>query len=80
MSKQSAYFRAGSEIGGHLKNDIRRELSCLSGVLSVSIGNENTDIAVDFDNSAADIFGIKSKLNDCGCSVRLERTENHPPD
>lgn len=67
--KASAYYTV-TDIGGkHGAKELKRELDTLRGVISVSISEKNSSIAVDYDTTGESCETIQKKIGDLGYSV-----------
>ncbi len=76
MSLKSAYYHLPRINGAHEAKEIKRELSLLPGVKTVSVNRESHLLAVDFDNTGSDPGQIEKTLGKLG----LDFAEQNEPD
>ena len=77
MSKASVYFTLGKAAGKHDRKEIKQGLETLSGVLSVSVSEGSSRVAVDFDTTATQSGHIQKQLETMGYEVFNSKSENH---
>ena len=77
MSKKSAYFELIRLDGKHDFKKIKKELSTLSGVISVSVNKEIDNIAVDYDSTGVSQGEIENYLNEMGFGITSDKGEDH---
>ncbi len=75
MSKASAYYTLNGISGKHDIKEIKRELSAIHGVMSVSVSGQN--VAVDFDTSGTDCERIRRTIAKLGYEVSDNGFQNH---
>lgn len=77
MSKASVYFVADHINGKHAVKEIKREISALPGVLSVSVNDETDTVAVDFDTTGIQQEKLQKHMEELGYKIADTRLENH---
>lgn len=77
MSKASAYFTVSNINGKHDIKELKREIDTLHGVLSISVNDEATNVAVDFDTTGVKQNQIGKKIKDLGYTITDISLENH---
>ena len=75
--KASAYFIVDDLGGKHGAKEIKRELDTLHGVISVSVSEKSSSIAVDYDTSGENCERIQKKIKDLGYGVVDVRLDQH---
>ncbi|MFZ2537729.1 MAG: heavy-metal-associated domain-containing protein [Oscillospiraceae bacterium] len=77
MSKASSYFTISNLNDKHDVKELKRELDTFRGVISVSISNEKSDIAVDYDTTGVDQGRLEKAISKLGYHITDTRFENH---
>ena len=75
--KASAYFMVDDLGGKHGAKELKRELDTLRGVISVSVSEKNSSIAVDYDTTGENCEKIQKKIKDLGYGVLEVRLDQH---
>ncbi|SMC57710.1 heavy-metal-associated domain-containing protein [Papillibacter cinnamivorans] len=73
MSIQSAYYHLPRMNGAHEAKEIKRELSLLPGVKTVSVNRESHQLAVDFDSTGSDREQIEKTLGKLGLDFARQK-------
>jgi len=77
MSKASAYFVLDSVTDPHDTKQIKKDLDRLPGVLSVSVDNTRSRIAVDYDDTGVKQRQIAQQLIDAGYDITTDNGQKH---
>ena len=77
MSKASFYCTVNNVDNNHDSGKIKRELSLIPGVKSVSVSDSAKTIAVDYDTSGVQSDQIMRKIEKLGYEVVDSKLENH---
>lgn len=72
MSKESAYFVVPDIGDGYGAEELEKELSSVSGILSVNVNSQQNRIEVDYDSEDTDEYDIERKIKDLGYDVSLD--------
>ena len=75
--KASAYFTVDDLGGKHGAKELKRELDTMRGVISVSVSEENSSIAVDYDTTGENCEKIQKKITDLGYGVLDVKLDQH---
>lgn len=77
MSKESAYFLIGNLKSKQDLKNIKKQLDTLKGVISVSVSDADSRLAVDYDNTGVKHRDIEDRLKGLGYEVAGDGRENH---
>lgn len=75
--KESAYFTIGNLNGKHDVKELKREISRIQGVISMSVNPLSNVVAVDFDNTGTKQDRIENRLKKIGYEINEANAEEH---
>jgi len=75
--KASAYFTLDDIGGKHGAKELKRELDTLHGVISVSVSEQSSSVAVDYDTTGENCEKIQKKIRDLGYTVLDAQCDQH---
>lgn len=75
MPKENANFIIERQKGSHSWEDVKRTLTDLQGVTSVSLNDAHHLISLDYDSACASYDQIENQLNKLGFEIAADASE-----
>lgn len=77
MPKESVYYIIPEMSQSHDPKEIKKGISRIDGVISVSVNPKDQKVAVDFDNSGTDDDEITEQIKALGYSPKMISQQEH---